>query len=378
MKIKNFLPVCAAIILMAACASKQDTLFSVNGTKISKAAYQGTVDNLAAQYVRVNPKFLEDQQNQQVIKKLALEQLITNEVLYQEAAKQNIKADEKIVKQNVDRIKNMFAFDKDGKPTQDKVIIEKNFQDKLQKDGITYKEFENNIRKELMAKALLEKITAEQKAELQEADLQKFYDDVNVVLSGDKTKIAALPQESLVFILPFAQEVKKATAERAQVSAIFLATPANMSKQDVEKKQALAKTVVKELKDNKIGIVQAIAKYSDDKNALNSNGEQLVVRGVLPADLDKKIFSAKLGEIIGPVTEKDGIYILRVNEKRAEVKPAYSELRTDIAKYLAGLQIKQKTTNYVRNLVNKAEIKAEGETAKKVQEQKQAAQPQSK
>ena len=110
MKIKNFLPVCAAILLIAACTNKQDAVFSVNGTKISKATYQGTVDNLAAQYVRVNPNFLQNQQNQELIKKLALEQLITNEVLYQEAKKQNVKADEKAVKQNMEKIKNLFAF----------------------------------------------------------------------------------------------------------------------------------------------------------------------------------------------------------------------------------------------------------------------------
>lgn len=369
MKIKNFLPVCAAILLIAACTSKQDAVFSVNGTKISKATYQGTVDNLAAQYVRVNPNFLQNQQNQELIKKLALEQLITNEVLYQEAKKQNVKADEKAVKQNMEKIKNFFAFDKDGKPTQDKVIIEKNFQDKLQKDGITYKELENNIRKELMAQTLLNKINAEQKAELQEEDLQNFYNNMKVVLSGDKTKIAALPQETLAVVLPFAQEIKKLTAERAQVSAVFLATPANMPKKDIEKKQALAKDIVKDLKANKIGFVQAIAQYSDDKNALNTKGEQLVLRGALPDSLDKKIFNAKLGEILGPLTEKDGIYILRVNEKRAETKPAYNEVRAEIAKYLAALQIKQKTANYVKDLVNKAEIKPEGEAAKKVQEQ---------
>lgn len=369
MNIKKFLPVCAAIILVAACANKQEVAFSVNGTKISKATYQGTVDNLAVQYLRANPKFLESQQNQQLVKTLALEQLITNEVLYQEAVKQNIKADEKLVKQNVDKIKNLFAFDKDGKPIQDKVIIEKNFQQKLQEDGITYKDFENNIRKELMAQALLNKITAEQKAELKEEDLQKFYNGLQTVLYEDKTKIAALPQESLAVIVPFAQEVKKATAERAQVSAVFLSTPSGMPKQDIEKKETLAKSIVKELKDNKTGMVQAIAKYSDDKNALNTNGEQLVIRGTLTDNLDKKIFSAKMGEIIGPITEKDGIYILRVNEKRAQTKPAYDELRADIAKYLAGVQIRQKTANYVRDLVNKADIKAEGGAQKQQQPQ---------
>ena len=372
MKINKILLIFAAAVLLAACSAKhKDAIVSVNGTEIAKSTYIGTVQNMASQYLKADPKFWDNPQNRQAVERAALEQIVTGEVLYQEAKKQKLTVDEALVKQQVNAVKNLFAFDKDGKPTQDKDLIEKNFKAKLAQDGITYEQFENNIRKELLAKAMTEKITAAQKAELQEEKLKQFYDDLTVILSKDQAKINALTKENLSVVLPFAKEVNKFTAERAQVSAVFLALPKNISQKDADAKQALAKNIVKALKENKISFNQAIQQYSDDKNALKTNGEQLVLKGALPADLDNKIFTAKLGEVTGPVKESDGIYIFRVNQKRAQSKPVYTELRTEIAKYLGTLQIKLKAAAAIRDLVSKADIKAVGEAAKKAPEQKQ-------
>ena len=200
-------------------------------------------------------------------------------------------------------------------------------------------------------------MSSKNKAELNEPVLKKFYDGTMIVLSQDKNKIKTLPQADLNIIVPFASDVKKATAARAFVSAVFLSTPKNMTKEQISKKKELATKIVREIKDKKISFVDAIATYSDDKNALRTNGEQFILQGILPAELDKKVFTAPLGQVEGPLTQPDGIYIFRVNEKRAETPVTYKQLRGNIIQYLAAIQLQNKLQQQVKQLVAEADVK---------------------
>lgn len=358
MKINKSIIFCASLaILTAACGiSRDNTAAIVNGTKIAKKTYQGTLDNLVLQQKRINPNFVDNEQTRLVLGKTALENLITNEVLAQEAAKAHITVDEKEVEQSIQNLKKLVAVDENGQPITKAREINKKFNKKLKEDGVTLKQLKNNIRKELLAKRFLNDLSSKQKIELSEDLLKRFYNETNIVLSNDKKKIQTLTRGDLALVVPFATEVGKATAQRASVSSVFLATPASMPKEEVAKKKALANKIAQELKDKKITFVQAIQQYSDDKNALRTNGEQTVLYGSLPASLDKKIFEASLGKVIGPLTETDGIYILRVNQKRAENTLTYAQLRNDIARYLGSWQLNQNLQQQVKGLVEKAKV----------------------
>ena len=367
---------CCAPILLAGCSEKEETAALVNGTKITKATYEGTLQNLAAPYQKQgSADILSDPKTRQVLGQLALQQLITNEVLFQEAQKQHIKVEDALVEQNVQRLKQLVAGQADGKPISDPKLIDKKFQEKLQKDGIRLGKLEENIRKELQAKALLEKVAAQQKVELQEQDIQAFYDNVMTLLAENSAQKEALLQTDTTALLPFAEEVKKLTAERAFVSAVFLATPQNISEQDLTDKQQRAKEIAQELKENKISFSQAIADYSDDKNALKTNGEQLVLRGALPKELDDKVFTSPLGVVVGPITQPEGIYIIRVNEKRAETKPVYTQLRNSIINNLAGTQIKRNLVQYTQDLINRAKVEILVPELKKTEQPSSAEKP---
>lgn len=357
MKKLAFLLPCLTIALLSACAEKHDAAAIVNGTDITILTYESTLQNLAAPYQRTDqPNVLDNPQNRQLLGRVALEQLITNEVLAQQAQKQNIKIDDAQVTQLIEQLKQGVAGTDNGKPVTDKKIINKKFQEKLKQDGISLEQLKSNIRKELQVKALLNEFSSQQQIQLQEQDIQQFYNNVIVLLGKDQKKKEALPKDALPLLVPFAQQVQKQTAERALVSAVFLATPNDISKKDLATKQQKARDIITELNGNKISFAEAIATYSDDKNALKTNGEQLVLRGTLPASLDKTIFESELGVIIGPLTQPEGIYIVRVNEKRAATTPTYSQLRQSIIKNLAEIQSQNNLRQYVKELVNNAKV----------------------
>ena len=356
MKIKNLvLPVLCLTLLTACGANDKNAAAVVNGTKINQKTYQATLDNLIVQQKQSNPNFTETEQTRLLLGRIVLEKLITNEVLAQEAAKAHISASEKDVEENIQNIRQLFAGNTNGQSLTDQEI-DKKFQEKLKTDGLTLQQLKDNIRKELSIQLFLKDLSTKQKVELQEEALRRFYDNTMAIVSNNEKAIQALPREELALLMPFASQVKKLTTPRVSVSTVFLATK-NIGKEELAKKQNLSKKITQELKDKKITFVEAIQQYSDDKNALRTNGEQIILKGSLPSDLDKKVFEAPLGKVLEPVTKEDGIYILRVNEKRAETPLAYVQLRNDIIKYLAEAQVKQKVQQHTNDLVSKADIK---------------------
>ena len=77
----------------------------------------------------------------------------------------------------------------------------------------------------------------------------------------------------------------------------------------------------------------------------------------MPNDLDERIFEARLGRVLGPITQQEGIYILRVNEKRAANTLTYGQLRSDIINYLISVELQQKLRQQIKDLVQKSKIK---------------------
>ncbi len=343
--------------LLVACSDKANIAAIVNGTKITKKTYEATLGNLILQQKQNNPNFVDNEQTRLLLGKMALEQLITNEVLFQESQKAKITVNEEAVDQNINNLKQILAVDENGKVLTDKKQIKDKFNKKLKTDGVTLKQLRKNIRKELSVKLFLKDLSDKQKIELSEDILEKFYDGTMAVARKNQNKIKSLSTEDLALITPFASEVKKITAERVSISTIFLATPETMDSTEIANKKELANKIVQELRNRKIVFIQAIQMYSDDKSALQTNGEQLIIRGTLPRDLDKKIFEARLGRVIGPITKPEGIYILRVNEKRAATPLTYGQLRSDIINYLISVALQQKVQQQVKELVQKSNVK---------------------
>ncbi len=341
---------------MVACSNNANVVAIVNRAKITQKTYEGTLDNLILQQKKNNPNFVDNEQTRLLLGKVALEQIITNEVLFQEAQKIHITVKDEAIEQSINNLKQILAIDENGQIITDKKQIDDKFNKKLKTDGVTLKQLKENIRKELSVKLFLKNLSDKQKIEISEDVLKKFYDGTMAIVYKNQSKIKSLSKEDLALIAPFAAEAEKVTAERVSISTIFLATPETMDDTQTTHKKELANQIVQELRDNKIAFMQAIQMYSDDKSTLRTNGEQIIIRGTLPNDLDEKIFEARLGEVLGPIMQQEGIYILRVNEKRAANTLTYEQLRRDIINYLISVALQQKIQQQVKDLVQQAKV----------------------
>ncbi len=165
-------------------------------------------------------------------------------------------------------------------------------------------------------------------------------------------------------------EAKKDQYSQAKVKAIYLPfTKALVSQADStgqklpneEEARAKAEDLIKQLRAG--GDFAALAKqYSKDAKSAQNGGDFGTIKktDMLPNDLKNAVFTAKIGEITGPVRQPNGFYILRVDE----VTPApLEQVQSAIANDLKNAQM----VAWLNGLQKKLDIKMENAAPSNVQ-----------
>lgn len=135
------------------------------------------------------------------------------------------------------------------------------------------------------------------------------------------------------------------TQAKVQVIYIgFVTDPAAASKENPGKKyrtEEEAKAKVEEIRKqikSRENFIRLVKEYSEDEASKDHDGEFGLVRKSdnIPAEIKQVIFSLKTGEVSGPVLQRNGYYLFRIDaftvEDYAAVKDnIYSELKTQRA-----------------------------------------------
>ncbi len=103
-----------------------------------------------------------------------------------------------------------------------------------------------------------------------------------------------------------------------------------MKPEDVKKKEELAKQIKKEI-DGGLDFSAAVKKYTEDKNALASGGDMILIKGVAPKAIDDKAFTLAVGKVSAPIKSDVGFHIIKIKEKRAEKSISYDDISKDLA-----------------------------------------------
>ena len=101
----------------------------------------------------------------------------------------------------------------------------------------------------------------------------------------------------------------------------------------------------------------AVKKYTEDKNALASGGDMILIKGVAPKAIDEKAFSLAVGKVSDPIKSDVGFHIIKIKEKRAERSVSYDDIAKDLAQYLAQQRVQLAIAEYIADLYDKADVK---------------------
>ena len=341
-----------------ACAAVVDTtVATVNSQAILKSEYDKLKKAVLEEYHKNAPQLLTVKNNVTAIEEEVLNQMITDALLNQAAKDEKIKVKDSELAEGINEIKARFRRGPDGKEITDKKLIDKAFNDELKKEGLTYKQFENKIRDQIAVRKLVDTVVRAKATPPTKEDVQRLFNNIQIVMRGDKKEIEKMPKAELEAAVPLAAKLTQLTAEQLKVSPIFLKADASMSEAARKDKEKQTKDIKKQIEDSKITFLEAIEKYSDDKSPLATGGEAVLVRGVMPKEFDDKVFNIPVGKIGEPIKTEQGFYIIRVNEKKAKRDVTLPMIEGDLAQYLASINMQKATLDYLTELKSKANIK---------------------
>ena len=129
-----------------------------------------------------------------------------------------------------------------------------------------------------------------------------------------------------------------------------------MKPEEVKQKEELAQKIKKEI-DGGMDFSEAVKKYTEDKNALASGGDMILIKGVAPKEIDSKAFSLAVGKVSAPIKSDIGYHIIKIKEKRAERSVSYDDIAKDLAQYIAQQRVQLAMAQYIEELYNKADVK---------------------
>ena len=359
MKANKITVIMAALFLGTALLNAKvvdSTVATVNGTPIMNSEYQKIIDTTMEVYKKQNPALLENQDNVTAIKEEVLNQMIIEQLLLQAAKEQNIKVKDSEVNENVIEIKKRFEKDENGKTLSEKEA-QKAFNAELKKEGLTYKQFEQRIKEQLAVKKMIDAVAREKAKAPTKEQTEQLYDDIRVLMKGNETEIKKLSRERLTLAAPLAAKLTQLTAEQIKLSPIFIKVDKNATQANWKLKEKEAKDIKKQITSGKITFVEAIEKYSNDKAALATGGEMILIKGLMPKEFDEKVFNIKVGAISDPIKTDDGYYIIKVNEKKAQKDFTYKDIEPELAQFLTATEMQKANLDYLASLKDKAEIK---------------------
>lgn len=336
----------------------ESSVATVNGRPVLSSEYDSYLSGVVEQYKVAAPQILQQPYAQDVLGREVLKELISKELLYQAADEAKIQVKDSDIDAGINEIKARFMVDeKTGK--EDPKGADKRFSEALKKQHMSLKTYKEKIKKDIAVRKLVEQRITTTVKPVEEADVKVLYSDVETCLKGNTKKMKALEQKDPARFkeaMAIAAKLKQLTAEQVRIGHIYLAVTKDMKPEEVKAKEETAKKIKKELDGGK-EFSTAVKEYTEDKAALASGGDMILIKGIAPKALDQQAFSLPVGEVSAPIKTDVGFHIIKIKEKRAEKQIGYDDIKRDLAQYLAQQKIQTTLAAYIGELFDKADVK---------------------
>ncbi len=224
---------------------------------------------------------------QDVLERQMLERMITDMVQIQTAKENGIRIDDSMLDQAITRIAGNNKMS----------VVD--FRKALEKDGITFASFREEIRGEIMISQLRER-EVDSRIKVSDGEIENY-------LAG--------------------ASVSGSAQEEADVAHILMRTPEGSSPEQIEKLRAKAEQVLARLKRGE-DFAQVAAAYSDAPDALQGGHVGFRTMDRLPALFSEAIGQLKNGELSGVMRSPNGFHIIKLIEKRGgAISPQVQQTR---------------------------------------------------
>ena len=217
---------------------------------------------------------------QGVLEKQILERLIADSLQLQMAAQTGIKIDDTQLDKAIERIAE-----------QNKMNVD-TFKEALQKEGLSYRRFREDIRTEITI------------ARLKEREVNNRV----VVSDGEVDNFLTT------------QSTRKDDQDELEISHILIRTPEDAAPEDVQKAKAKMDEAMKQLSDG-ASFGKVSASYSDAPNSLEGGGLGWKTSSQIPSLFLNALQNMQVGEVSKPLRSPNGFHILKLTNRRGGSSP---------------------------------------------------------
>ena len=244
-----------------------------------------------------------------------LEKLIMDEILMQKAKKFGIRISDQELNESLIRI------------ARQEDLNLKEFKEKVEKEGDTFKSFREIIKKEMM---------------------------IRRVQSGlVRPKIVISEQEIENYIN--SSEGEELISTEYKIEQILLKFPSNLNEQIKDRFINQAEDIKKEINDG-LDFQEAIKKYSDLKEEENFGGIYWKKISEVPSIFEKKLKSMKLNDFFGPIESGAGIHIIKLSGIRGDsIKVEEQSLVQHILIETSEIRSEKQAEDLINNLYDRAQ-----------------------
>lgn len=226
----------------------------------------------------------------QELRRNLVDDLINELLIKDRADRLGISVSDAEIKDAIVRLKQQYGISTDEQ-----------FEESLKKSGLTRAEMETRLRDTLLTNKVFAR-ELRNREDLDDRELRERYD-----------------REKEHYRLP----------ERARLREIVIVRPDNPAAVDAARQKA--NDITNEVKNGADFAKTAMASSeSGTKDKGGDLGE--VNRGELLPDLDKAVFNASAGTVIGPIETKSGWHILKVEQRLPSEVPAFESVKDKLRK----------------------------------------------
>lgn len=309
--------VAAALIFPLNPAAAEETVpakaADINGIAIPYKDFEHQLNMVKRQTLKGKAGQLPDALNQ-TLKAQVIQKMVADELLFQEATKQGVKADSNEVENRLTSIKNRF---------QD----EKQFQEKLNEAGLTEEKLRNQIHRQIVIGELIKKEIAPN-VKVTPQDAKKYYNE---------------------------NPEKFRQPERVRAQHILM----KVEKEDSEDKKAEARQKLIKLQKRILAgedFSNLAREHSQGPSNVRGGDLGYFTKGQMVKPFEEVAFKLAPNEVSDIVETRFGYHLIKVLDHQPESSSPYEAIEKKLMSFLFNEQLQQKLKPYVLALREKAKI----------------------
>jgi len=306
MKIRQICGVVLLLVAFTASAQGFGPAVSINGVDISRAKVEAQVDHL------INLRGLGSGGITQpgAYRKLQeeiVEQLVVQELLWQEAQRHNITVSDAEVDEELNKLKNGFE-------------TEREFKFSIEAGGFTEETFKENIRQQRSVQSMIaNEITKSSVAD--DAEIKAFYDD-----NLDKMSVPEQLRARHILIKVEGDDDAAKAAAMAKISAI---------QERLESGESFPLVAID---------------TSEGPSGAKGGDLGLFGRGQMVGPFEEAAFALQPGEVSEPVETQFGYHLIKLEERVAAEQVPFETASPQIRNYLSEQKLQQTVESLIANL----------------------------